>query len=342
MTLDGSQRPPLDPEDVALFARAGAAEFSPPPTPPGGRAEPAIVLTQQRLDFATAALYQQLLRRPANREFMDAVLSGRTIPPPEPPLVGIVPGAFYRQHRNTGADGARVLNIVRQIGFRAELIPVRSFGRLTENAALIRAWVRRQGNRPLALIALSKGAADCQIALAGPGLEGDPVRAWINLSGLVDGTPLIAWLRRQPLRMLGVRLLLGLRGQSFAAADDLRHGAAAPLSFWPPLPTALKLVHVLAFPLRRHLRHPWAGRAYERLAPLGPNDGGGILLEDSLGWPGIACPVWGADHYLEPAWDATPFLRNVLLAALAPTAGPPQASASAAAPSIAPATRSTK
>ena len=56
-------------------------------------------------------------------------------------LIGVVPGAFYRTHRNTGADGVRVLAIAHKLGCEAELIPVRSFGRLEENADIILDWI---------------------------------------------------------------------------------------------------------------------------------------------------------------------------------------------------------
>ena len=51
-----------------------------------------------------------------------------------------------------------------------------------------------------------------------------------------------------------------------------------------PAPAHVRVVHVCGFPLQRHLTHPWAARGYSRLSPLGPNDGGGILL----GRPGTA------------------------------------------------------
>jgi len=97
----------------------------------------------------------------------------------------------------------------------------------------------------------------------------------------------------------------------------LRHGTGTTLSTWPSLPVHLRIVHVCGFPLRRHLTHPWAPRAYERLAGLGPNDGGGLLLADCARWPGILCPVWGADHYLAPNWDSQPLVTGIVAAALA-------------------------
>ncbi len=223
-----------------------------------------------------------------------------------------------------------------------ERVPVESFGSLARNAAVIANWLSQHGQQQVVLISLSKGSADLKIALGLPEahrLFGN-VTAWISLSGLPQGTPLVAWLRRQPLRRLGVRLLLRLRGQRYSVVEELRPEAGGPLTTWPALPPRVRVIHVVSFPLRRHLAHPWAERGYERVAPLGPNDGGGFLLGDVTRLPGTVFPVWGADHYLQPAWDTTPLLRGVLAEAMSPQPEFLQANRSAAQPIKPPASRS--
>jgi len=111
---------------------------------------------------------------------------------------------------------------------------------------------------------------------------------------------------------------LRLQGHRAAAVGEMRRGNDGPLAHWPDLPRHLRIVHICATPLARHLRHRWAPRGYERIAPLGPNDGGGILLGDLPRCPGIICPVWGTDHYFQPDWDSTPLLRAIAGAALTP------------------------
>src|SRR5439155_22365728 len=105
-----------------------------------------------------------------------------------------------------------------------------------------------------------------------------------------------------PLRCTGVRLLLRLRGQRFGVIEELRRGADAPLGKPFAIPAEIAVFHVLGFPLVRDLSDAWAQRGHARLAPLGPNDGGGNLLIDALRLPGDVYPVFGADHYLRPAW----------------------------------------
>jgi hypothetical protein len=134
----------------------------------------------------------------------------------------------------------------------------------------------------------------------------------------MQGSPLVRWLKDRPLRTAGVNLILRLRGERFSVISEMERRTDSALFKWPPLPAHLRLIHVLGFPLRHHVTHQWAGRGYERIAPLGPNDGGGILLGDVPSWPGVVYPVWGADHYLKPRWDIAPIIRNVLLASIDP------------------------
>jgi hypothetical protein len=305
--------------------------------PPLTAATVAEIARERGLNFATALLHEHLVRLPENAGFLRAVRSGKCLPPKDI-LLGVVPGAFHREHRHTGADGARVLAMARELGIRAEVIPTHSFGTLEENARIIHQWLETRRGQRLALVSLSKGGADVKHALSLPEAAEAfaKVCAWVSFSGTVQGTPLVEWLRRRPFRWWAVRLLLWWRRHPWETLENLRHGPDTPLVVWPVLPAHLRVVHVCGFPLRRHLAHPWSSRAYARLAPLGPNDGGGNLLSDALSFPGVVCPVWGADHYLSPRWDAMPLLTGIVAAALTPR----QASESASQPSAPPASRS--
>jgi hypothetical protein len=302
----------------------------------------AEVAQKQGLEFATAVLYDRLLRHPGHGAFFQRVRNQDNLRVDDPIRVGIIPGAFYRDHQDTGADGTRIVAIVKSMNCPVELVPVESFGSLARNASLIADWLLQHRHERVMLISLSKGSADMKVALAlrnATELFAN-VAAWISLSGLPQGTALVAWLRRQPLRRLGVRLLLRLRNQRYSVVEELRPEPDGPLAVWPSLPSRLRIINVVGFPLRRHLAHRWAARGYERIAPLGPNDGGGFLLGDVTRLPGTVFPVWGADHYFQPAWDATPLLRRVLVEAMSPEIGLRQANQSAAQPISPPANRS--
>lgn len=336
-------RPALADEDVRLLDEAAAwirahrtrlADLTPDAL--------AELARTRNLDFATAVFHEAAAADEAHAAFLAAVAAASRSSLQRPDLIAIVPGAFHRESRDTGADGARVIGIARELGCAAEVIPVPGFGRVEDNARLICDWLQRRPERDLAIVSLSKGGPDVKSALgrAEAARAFARVRGWISFSGIVQGTPLIAWLRARPLRWWSVHLLLWLRRHPRATLADLRHDAHGPRASWPPLPPHLRIVHICGVPLRRHLQHRWAPRAYERLRPLGPNDGGGVLLGSLANIPGTVYPVWGADHYLQPSWNATPLLRDIVVTALS-SVERRQAIPSANSPSPAPAMRST-
>jgi hypothetical protein len=277
----------------------------------------AEVARTRGMEFATAIFHEAALRVPANAGFFASIEKADTRGTELPDLIAVVPGAFHREHPGTGADGGRVLAIAREIGCPAAVIPVPGFGRLEDNARIIANWMAARRERRITVVTLSKGGPDMKRALALPDAAHAfaHVQLWVSLSGIVQGTPLVAWLRARPLRWWSVRMALWLRRHPAGTLNDLTQEAGAPLATWPRLPDHLRIVHICGVPLRQHLSHPSAPIAYDRLAPLGPNDGGGVLLGSLSNVPGIVCPVWGADHYLQPSWNVTPLLRDIVITA---------------------------
>src|SRR4051794_16621824 len=85
-------------------------------------------LAQTRsLDFATAALYQWL-RQSTRHGPMIAALELPASPPSVDFDILIVPGAFYKEKPETGADGGIVRESARRLGIHVETVPLLSFG----------------------------------------------------------------------------------------------------------------------------------------------------------------------------------------------------------------------
>jgi hypothetical protein len=264
-------------------------------------------------DFAVALLHDRLRRSPEHGPFMRQVegLAPEKSGPWARATWAIVPGAFYRERPETGAGGERLVTIAERLGCRLERVPVASFGSLAENARTLRDWLAARPGETFVLVSLSKGTLDVRTALAEPDAEWAfrNVMAWVNLSGLFQGTALVTWLNRQPLRVLLVRLYCWWLGYRFATLAELDRRPAGGLE----LPRHMRILHVVGFPLLRNLSSPLARRAYARLEPLGPNDGGGNLLADVARWPGVVYPVWGTDHYLQARWDIDGLIARVLM-----------------------------
>jgi hypothetical protein len=304
---------PLNSEERALLDRAARwpgcawAELTPERTQQ--------ITASEGIEFATALLYDRLRRSPDHAAFIQHV---ETMPEEVPdglqPLtVAVAPGGFHVENPESGADGRFVLEQAKALGLRTTTVPLRSFPTLRENARLLCDWLRRQPDEPLILVSLSKGSAEVRLALNEPeaALHFRNVVAWVNISGLVRGTPMVRWLRERPMRALMVRLLFWLRGYSYAALHELERGPTGLLGGAFRVPESMTVVHLIGFPLAAHMSRPLAERGYRRIAPLGPNDGGSNLLADMTTLPGLIYPVWGADHYMRPAWDLNVVIRRL-------------------------------
>ncbi|MBI3823092.1 MAG: hypothetical protein HY289_10495 [Planctomycetes bacterium] len=284
--------PNMDDADRAILERAAGW---PLPATVDELTQPVLqeVAGREGIDFATALLYDRLVRRDGVHP---SLLDADAPMPPRDVLIGVVPGAFYKEYTFTGADGQRVLDAARRAGCRAELVPLLSFGPLAEQARILCDWLKANAGQRIMLVSLSKGGTDVAHALSIPNADQlfRDVAVWLNLSGIVQGTALADWLLAQRIRSMFVRIFAWWRGYPFKVVSEIRRRDT--ISAWP---AHLRVIHVVGFPLRRHLSNPWAVRAHNRLEPWGPSDAGGILLADAVRWPGTIIPLWGVDHYLQ-------------------------------------------
>lgn len=267
--------------------------------------ELSAISVAEGIDFATTLLYQRLLQSPEHGPFIQQLESISGLDVGRSHLnadIVIVPGAFYGEYPNTGADGRALRDVASEFGCTCEMIPLPSFGRLLPNARTICDWLANRLSKPVVLVSLSKGGADVKIALAQRDADHAfrNVRVWINMCGLVNGTPLVSWIAASRIRTMWYRFLLGLRGYDFQVVRELTSEPGGPLDCELEIPGHIQAIHAIGFPLKQHLTDPLARRCFCRLKPLGPNDGS-VVLADVCRLPGIVYPVWGADHYLRPA-----------------------------------------
>ena len=297
---------PENDEERQLFARVERWDGPPglaPLTPECLRE----LTAREGCDFATALLHRRIVASDEHGPFL------RELPPePVPPQsvqVVIVPGAFYRENPRTGADGSLPREVAEQLGLPVATVPVSSSGRLLENARLLADWLSVYEGPPVILVSVSKAGGDIKTALAQPGATRTfaNVKGWINICGILDGTPMADWLLSTGWLARANRFYYRMRGRSLAFLEDLRPTPGGALDFPLVLPPGLRAIHIVGFPLRRHLHNGLARRCHERLEAFGPNDGS-VILAGSLHWPGQLCPVWGADHYLRPRTDVRPLL----------------------------------
>lgn len=263
-------------------------------------------------DFATALLHRSIVESEQHGGFLRALNEkfGRVS---LDFTVALVPGAFHRENPRTGADGRVVREVAAQLGLPVVVAPVSSTGSLAENARLLADWLAGSDRDRLLLVSVSKGGSDVKMALARPDAARvfGRVGGWLNLCGILDGTPMADWLLSPSWLARANRFVYRVRGRSLDFLQDMRRFPGCALDFPLTLPAQLRAIHVVGFPLRHHFHNGLARRCHARLESFGPNDGS-ILLADAPRWPGQLCPVWGADHYLRPREDVRPLLAALL------------------------------
>ena len=208
-----------------------------------------------------------------------------------------------------------------------EVLPLRSYGALDENAArLADALARMPGDGPdtgpVWLFSLSKGSADVRVCFETFPDAARRVHTWISLCGLVGGTPLGQVVPPAYLHLAAAGL-----GVPPGALRELAAGPGTRLGvpFVPPV--GVRTVSVVSCPAEAHLT-THAGRArYRRMAPLGPTDGA-VRLPDAVVPGSHVVPVWGSDHYFR-----VPNAARLLYGLFAALSAPVSASGTAPAPS---------
>lgn len=288
----------------------------------------ADVAREHGCDFATALLFDRVCRSDKHGSFIRRVREGDFhVKAHEDFQIVVVPGAFHREYPHTGADGSKLIEPLRRAGLQLTIMPIPSFAPLKDGAALVADWLAANKREKTVLISLSKGGAEVKLALAQEQSHvwSRNLVGWIDLSGILEGTALVNWLERRHWRWWAIRAGLWARGQSIRTLKELERREHSALSSQTQLPAGLTAIHVVGFPLIMHLSNRWAKRGHARLAHLGPNDGGGILLADAVTRPGLLFPAWGADHYLNPAWDVQALILRLVRFVQSSAASDPRA-----------------
>jgi hypothetical protein len=228
------------------------------------------------------------------------------------PPIWFVPGWFHETQPGTGANFFRQRLILERLGVENELVPVIENGTVEENAFIIAERIRaRDEDDPLILVSASKGGPEVAHALGHllEPAETRPVLAWINIGGLLRGSPLADLATSWPARWL-VPLYFGLEGldpgESVASLTTARSEARLAAQ---TVPRHIMLINFAGVPLSGDVSEA-AQFGYGWMRELGPNDGLTPIV-DELAHGGRTIVQVGLDHYYrDPDLD----LKTVALA----------------------------
>lgn len=283
--------PPCDEVALSSQAKAHLETFSSPPTSSQIRA----LSRTGSSDLAARVLYEGLLASQHGDfvRYLDGLPNNQPAAQADGIRLLIVPGMFYREHPEVGADGGLALEIARRFGFDAEIVALKSTGSVSQNSAILAERLEHEQGTALWLLSLSKGSSDVRHCLQ-TRRPNSGVRGWVSVAGTPKGSPLAARKTASGARRLFYRALCKVAGVDFGAVEEM-----APnhpfwhIDDWPP---ALEIIQVLPIPLACHIQGILRSR-HDALLQYGPNDGF-VPVTDVLELPGVIYPVWGCDHFM--------------------------------------------
>lgn len=271
---------------------------------PALRPEPLANDPLSALDEATRALYERVCALPHNRALLDALddIDPARIRVVQGLRIVLVPGILYRDHPETGADGAMLREIAQRLSIPFDTIPLDGTEGLDVAAdVILENLLALPRDSRVLLFSLSKGSTEVRHVLARE--RGHPafhcIRAWVSVSGLPFGTPTFEMVLSRPISRAFFGAWFWLRRWKLQKVRELLlHRPAAPFE----LPEHMQFVQIAAFPRQADLVDRRSMRLRRRIASFGPNDGFAVLTELAA-LPGSLYPLLGADHYLRGASD---------------------------------------
>jgi hypothetical protein len=254
----------------------------------------ALLSRERGVDHASALL-DALLRREERNAALIAAVDRAAPRRPRGVRVLIAPAAGYVERPEYGGDGRVAQEAAEGLGLERGVVPLESLGSIAVNVDILRSVLSAEPEDSVILVSLSKGSAEVRLALEDPRARRS-VRGWLNVSGLLRGTPLTDYRPGNRLAYLWGRSLMLLKGVPTAFLNDLGHESAILAGPYTEL-KGVRVANLIGLPLREHLSGRVASR-HRDLARWGPNDGYGLTL-DAMHPAGPTYPAWGANHYFQ-------------------------------------------
>lgn len=257
------------------------------------------------VDFAALYFADQIARIPDNRRFRNAFDEAyryalKALPEGRLKLpttavnyeVLVVPIYLYKRLIGAGADLAAPRAALEKLGLTCHFVETQDDGAVEANADIVAAAIRSraESGRRLIIISASKSSPEVALALTRLGqAQSAHVAAWINMGGVLQGTPLLDEYLFQELEFLvgdvddaGKESLAPARSRQ--RFDTLR------------VPDHVLVVNYVGIPLTGSISF-WARRGFASLRKYGPNDGVS-LLSDIIFPGGLTVADLGNDHFM--------------------------------------------
>lgn len=263
-------------------------------------------LTKETLDVdkTSALFYLKSIQEQETSKFLDYLDKNESIAKydyrKQNILLAVVPGMFYKDNPNVGADGRMLRDIALNMGLREEIIPINQTGTIDENAEFICNYLKNKNDiSKIILTSVSKGSSDLKIAIKKCGQEVyfKKVIGWYNIGGINRGSILIDTIDNNWQYRWEAKFYFWKNNYNYNGFLSIQRGRDSRLEEDLIIPSHITVINVIAVPTFRQVTQR-AKPFYEYLIRFGPNDGM-TLLADSYMEGAINVSSWRNDHYFQ-------------------------------------------
>ena len=270
-----------------------------------------LISQEYSIDFASLFFVDRLLAdnctAQVNQEYQQFLSLSQDIDPElaSSAMVLFVPGWNYLKKGDyTGANFASSIKVAAENNIEHALVPVLPVGSVEQNAQILAEQIRSQisAGKPLILVGASSAAPAIHMVLGDFLTESErsSVLAWVNVGGILQGTPLVDRFQSWPQRGL-LNLVAWWNGWSTQAILSMNtENSRRRFSEITPFQDIL-ILNYLGVPLSGQLTK-YAKGTYSALRSYGPNDGL-TLLPDAIAPNSLTIIDFGADHFFTQGPD---------------------------------------
>jgi hypothetical protein len=268
-------------------------------------------ILEDETDRTIQSVYRNELKK-VRSEFKGGFLSSS--PADSSYLILFVPGWDYADSGAiTGADFAKPRRIISGLGIENRLIEIDPNGAVEHNAAIIADTLSRYvaAGRQIVLVSASSGGPAAAQALGEllTAAQSRPVKAWVNIGGILQGSPVADHYLRWPRSWL-MRAVLLFKGWSLESVRSMSAEKSRPRFNRLHFPEHLLIINYIGIPLSGDISER-ARDTYRVLRKLGPNDGF-TLITDEIAPRSVTIANLGIDHFFNE--DPEIGLKTVALA----------------------------
>jgi hypothetical protein len=192
----------------------------------------------------------------------------------------LVPGLDYKKSGHlTGSDLKTQVELLNKAGIKVHFVDIPPLGAVEENAAIIADTIRAHTGEQILVGGPSSAGPAIQLALSkllSP-KETENVNAWVNLGGVVNGTPILDWVDSGITYPIW-RMIVWSQHWPYKSLKSMRADVSRRRSAALKVPEHIKVINYIGLSLSGNISK-FAMDKYCIMRSQGPNDGLGLLPE---------------------------------------------------------------